>query len=60
MDLDELEPTKKPAEAKNLEVMSIAALEDYIAELQAEIDRVREAIAAKQAQRGAAESLFRK
>jgi uncharacterized small protein (DUF1192 family) len=60
MDLDELEPTKKPTEVKNLEVMSIAALEDYIAELEAEIERVRAEIAAKQAQRGMAEALFRK
>jgi uncharacterized small protein (DUF1192 family) len=60
MELDELEPTKKPSPPKNLEVMSIAELAGYIAELEAEIARARAEIAAKQAQRGAAEALFRK
>ncbi len=59
MDLDELEPAKKP-EIKNLEVMSVKALEDYIAELRAEIARAQEAITGKQAARTGAESVFKK
>jgi uncharacterized small protein (DUF1192 family) len=60
MDPEDLEPrTKKPA-PKNLEVMSIEALHDYVAELEAEIARVRETIAAKEKARVGAETLFRR
>jgi uncharacterized small protein (DUF1192 family) len=59
MDPEDLEPrTKKPA-PKNLEVMSIEALHDYVAELEAEIARVRAMIAAKEKARAGAETLFR-
>lgn len=59
MDPEDLEPrTKKPA-PKNLEVMSIEALHDYAAELEAEIARVREMIATKEKARAGAETLFR-
>ena len=59
MDPEDLEPkTKKPA-PKNLEVMSIEALHEYVAELEAEIARVREMIAAKEKARVGAETLFR-
>jgi len=67
MDEDDLEPRhqkKKPApknlEEKNLEEMSIEALEEYIAELEAEIVRIREAIAGKQDARAGAEQFFKK
>jgi uncharacterized small protein (DUF1192 family) len=60
MDPEDLEPrTKKPA-PKNLEVMSVAALNDYIAELEAEIARARAAIAGKEAARAGAEGFFKK
>lgn len=59
MDLDELEPRKKKPELKNLDVMSIEALEEYIGELEAEIERVRQAIATKQDARAGAESFFK-
>lgn len=59
MDLDELEPAKK-TEIKNLDVMSIEALGDYIAELEAEIARAQTAISGKQAARAGAESVFKK
>ncbi len=45
---------------KDLEVMSIEALGEYIAELEAEIARVREAIAEKNNARLGAESVFKK
>ena len=60
MDERDLEPREKKPDLKNLEVLSIEALEDYIGELQAEIDRVREEIKRKNSARSAAESVFRK
>ncbi|MEP1029501.1 MAG: DUF1192 family protein, partial [Alphaproteobacteria bacterium] len=39
MDVDDLEPQKKKPELKNLEVMSIEALNDYIGDLETEITR---------------------
>lgn len=60
MDERDLEPREKKPDLKNLEVLSIEALEDYIGELQAEIERVREEIKRKDSARSAAESVFRK
>jgi len=40
-------------------VMSIEALNDYIADLEAEIARVRETIKAKEAARQSADSFFK-
>lgn len=60
MDIDDLEPRRKPPTLKNLDEMSIAALEGYIAELEAEIARARSAIAAKQVSRQGAEGFFKK
>ena len=59
MDVDDLEPQKKKPDLKNLEVMSIEALNDYIADLEAEIARVRETIKAKEAARQSADSFFK-
>ncbi len=59
MDTDDLEPPKKKAEQKDLEVMSIEALEEYIQELEGEIERVRGAIKLKEAARLGAESAFK-
>lgn len=56
---EDLEPRTKRPTPKDLEVMSIEALHEYIAELHAEIERAREAIAAKEAAHGAAEGVFR-
>ncbi|MBT4718727.1 MAG: DUF1192 domain-containing protein [Rhodospirillaceae bacterium] len=60
MDTDDLEPAAKKPDAKNLEVMSIEALGEYIAELEGEIERVRTEIALKEKARNGAESVFRK
>lgn len=60
MDTDDLEPEQKKPEPKNLEEMSIEALEEYIAELEAEIARVREAIDGKEVARSGAEQFFKK
>ncbi|MBC8339327.1 MAG: DUF1192 domain-containing protein [Rhodospirillales bacterium] len=59
MDTDDLEPEKKKPAPKNLEVMSIEALEEYISDLEAEISRVREAIAGKESAQSAAENFFK-
>jgi uncharacterized small protein (DUF1192 family) len=58
IDTDELEPIKKRIEPLNLDSMSIAELESYIAQLNGEIERARAKIAAKKAHRDAASSVF--
>lgn len=60
MDWEELDPKKKAPERKNLEVMGIAELQAYIAELEAEIERARAMIAKKQAAKSGAEAFFKK
>lgn len=60
MDADDLEPREQPARKKDLEPLSVTELNEYIAELEAEITRVRDTIAAKRKGRQGAESLFRK
>ncbi len=60
MELDEFEPLKAPQPKKDLEVMSIEALGEYIEELEAEIARVREAIKLKENARQGAESVFKR
>ncbi|MDP6785727.1 MAG: DUF1192 domain-containing protein [Rhodospirillales bacterium] len=59
MDLDDLEPRNKKPEPRNLDVMSIEALNEYIGELEAEIARIRHAIAAKEEARAGADSVFK-
>lgn len=59
MDEQELEPLTKRQKPKDLEVMSIEALEEYIAGLEVEIERARGEIANKQSSRAAAESVFK-
>lgn len=60
MDTDDLEPIVKKPEIKNLEVMSIEALGEYIDELQAEIKRVEVEIELKKKARAGAEDVFKK
>ena len=57
---EDLEPRIQKADVKNLAVLSVEALENYIVELQAEIERVRAEIASKKAARSAADSVFRR
>jgi uncharacterized small protein (DUF1192 family) len=57
---EDLAAQKKAPKKKDLTPLSIAELDEYIAALEAEIQRVREAIAAKRRQRGGAESLFKR
>jgi len=61
MDADDLEPpAKKKPPLRDLDVMSVDGLEEYIAEMEAEIVRVRSKIAAKRAAHLGAESFFKK
>ncbi len=60
MDTDDLEPIKKKPVLKDLEVMSIEALRDYIEDMTAEIRRAEDMIAHKEKARAGAESFFRK
>lgn len=60
MDADDLEPEKKIEPPKNLEIMSIEALGEYIADLEAEIARARAQIGRKETARLGAESVFKK
>jgi uncharacterized small protein (DUF1192 family) len=57
---EDLAAQKQPPKKKDLTPLSIAELEDYIAAMEEEILRVREAIVAKRKQRGGAESLFKR
>jgi uncharacterized small protein (DUF1192 family) len=60
MDESDLEPRRRPAQPKDLTLMGIEELEEYIAGLEAEIARVRAEIAAKLGQRRGAEALFKR
>ncbi|RVU33730.1 DUF1192 domain-containing protein [Hwanghaeella grinnelliae] len=60
MNPDDLEPPKpKTLEQADLDMMSIEALEEYIAEREAEIERAKAKIAGKQSARGVAETFFK-
>jgi len=60
MDEQDLEPLTKRKKLKDLDVMSVDALNAYIEGLEAEITRARAAIASKQSHKAAAESFFKK
>ncbi len=59
MEEDDLEPRTLRPKPLDLDSQSIEALNEYIAELEGEIERVRTAIAAKESWRGDAESFFK-
>jgi len=59
MDTDDLESQQQKLALKNLEEMSIEALAEYIAELEAEIARVREAIKGKKGAQSDADQFFK-
>ena len=60
MDTDDLEPRQQKPKPKNLDDMSIEALGEYIAELESEVARAREAIAAKRMAQNDADAVFKK
>ena len=60
MEDPDLEPVHARPKPKDLEVMSIEALKEYVAGLEAEIERAKSAIDAKEGHRNAADAVFRK
>ena len=59
MDTDELEPRKKKPAPKDLTVLGIADLEEYIEELTAEAERARAMIVSKKAALNGAAAFFK-
>ena len=59
MDEDDLRPQKGPAKLRPLDDLSIGDLENYIAEMEAEIARVRAEIDKKNRHRAGVEGLFK-
>lgn len=59
MDIEDLEPRKQTPKPKDLEAMGVEELEAYLAELEAEMGRVREKIEAKKAYLQGADGLFK-
>jgi uncharacterized small protein (DUF1192 family) len=60
MDEEDLAPAKKPVLPKDLTLLGIAELEDYVAGLESEIARAQAEIAEKRKHRGGAEALFKR
>lgn len=59
MEDNDLDPLTKRPKLKDLDVMSIEALTEYIAGMRTEIERAEAAIAAKESHRAAADSVFK-
>lgn len=59
MDIEDLEPRKKAPKPKDLESLGVEELEEYLAELEAEAERVRQKIAAKKSYLSGADALFK-
>jgi uncharacterized small protein (DUF1192 family) len=59
-DLDDLDPRHAKKKPLNLDDMNIEDLQEYVAVLKAEIDRVEAKIKAKQGHASAAASLFKR
>jgi uncharacterized small protein (DUF1192 family) len=59
MDLDELEPRKKKTQPKDLDALGVEQLEEYLAELEAEAERVRAKLAEKKTYLAGAQTFFK-
>lgn len=59
MELEDLEPRTKQPKPKDLDGLGVEELEEYLAKLEAEAERVKEKIAAKKAYLSGADSLFK-
>jgi uncharacterized small protein (DUF1192 family) len=60
MDEEDLLPQRQPRKPKDLSLLGVAELEEYIATLEGEIVRARAEIGARQKQRSGAEALFKR
>jgi uncharacterized small protein (DUF1192 family) len=60
IDPEELEPRRKAPAVRNLEPLGVEELQRYVAELEAEILRVKAEIEVKKRRRSGAESIFKR
>ena len=60
IDEEDLAPRRAPTKLKDLGLLGIAELEEYIAALEAEIARARDEIASKRGHRSGAEAIFKR
>jgi uncharacterized small protein (DUF1192 family) len=60
MDEEDLLPQRQKPKPRDLNLMGVAELEEYIAEMRTEIARVEAEIAGKKKHRGGAEALFKR
>ena len=59
MDIEDLEPQKKKAAPKDLDAMGVEQLEEYLAVLEAEVERVRAKITVKKDYLTGAQAFFK-
>lgn len=59
MNPDDLDPPRPVLKPLDLQTMSVGELKEYIASLEAEIERTRAMISKKESHRGDIESLFK-
>lgn len=59
MDIEDLEPRKAKPKPRDLDLMGVEELEEYLAELKEEAARVEAKIAAKKSYKAGAEGLFK-
>ncbi len=59
-ELDDLDPRQRKTQPRNLDVMNVEDLKEYVVVLKAELERVEAKIKAKQSHAAAAASLFKK
>lgn len=60
MDPEDLEPRKQKPKPKDLDALGVDELEDYLADLEAEILRVKDKIKTKKAYLSGADALFKR
>lgn len=60
MDIEDLEPRQKQPKPKDLDAMGVDDLAAYLAELEAEADRVKAKIASKKTYLAGADTLFKR
>ncbi len=59
MDIDDTEPQKKKAAPKDLDALGVEQLEEYLAELETEAERVRVKLAEKKDYLAGAQDFFK-
>ncbi len=59
MDIEDLEPQKKKAAPRDLDAMGVEQLENYLAEIEAEVERVRAKITEKKDYLAGAQAFFK-